>query len=152
MHSQSLFFVLAASAVIVAIAAVAKQSRSSGPTSATRRALMSGHEQAMYWRLREAFPDGVVLAQVAVAALITSAREHRNRYDRKIADFVLCDKAMGVHAVIELDDASNKGRTRQDARRAVLLERAGYRVIRFARVPDAAALRAQLAPARSASK
>jgi very-short-patch-repair endonuclease len=85
----------------------------------------------MYWRLRETFPDLVVLAQVAFSALITSRREDRNRYDRKTADFVLCDRALVVVAVIELDDASHAGREGPDKARAALLESAGYRVLRF---------------------
>jgi len=41
-----------------------------------------------------------------------------------------------VLAVIELDDASHKGREVQDSKRDTLLERAGYRVLRFQNVPN----------------
>ncbi len=105
---------------------------------------MTKREQAMYWRLRQTFPDSVVLAQVAFSALITSEFKHRNMYDRKTADFVLCDPSLQVLAVIELDDASHKGREAKDAARAALLTSAGYTLLRFANVPDAAELRAQL--------
>ena len=73
----------------------------------------------MYWRLKEAFPATVILAQVAFAALITSPLKHRNRYDRKIADFVVCDPSMRVNVIIELDEPPIKGErcTTRHARR-----------------------------------
>jgi very-short-patch-repair endonuclease len=133
--------------VLIALVAVALVSRKKTAGANTTRAkpLMTKREQSMYWRLRETFPESVVLAQVAFAALITSAREHRNRYDRKIADFVLCDPSLNVKVVIELDDASHKGRDEQDATRDALLTSAGYTTLRFANVPDVAELRARLA-------
>jgi len=130
----------------MAIAAALKGRSGRPETFATRRKpIATSREQAMYWRLKEAFPDAVVLTQVAFSALITSERAHRNRYDRKVADFVLCDRSFTVTAVIELDDASHTGREDADAARAALLERAGYRFMRFAQVPDVQPLRAKLA-------
>ena len=127
----------------LAIAALKRKTKL-GPIQTKRRALMTKREQAMYWRLRETFPDSVVLGQVAFSALITSAFAHRNRYDRKTADFVVCDPSLQVLAVIELDDASHAGREGKDAARAALLTSAGYKVLRFANVPNATELRAQL--------
>jgi very-short-patch-repair endonuclease len=54
----------------------------------------------------------------------------------------VCNKAFQVLAVIELDDASHKGRQDKDAARSALLEGAGYRVIRYANVPDIDKVRA----------
>ncbi len=131
---------------LIAIAAVAMKAKgkASGVIQTKAKPVLTRNEQAMYWRLRETFPDFVVLAQVAFSALITSAREHRNSYSQKVADFVLLDKSMSVLAVIELDDSTHRGREEADARRAALLETAGYRVVRFARIPDADALRAAI--------
>ena len=50
----------------------------------------------------------------------------------------MCDRAFQVLAVIELDDKSHQGKETQDAERDAMLERAGYRVIRYANVPDVA--------------
>ena len=133
------FLVLAAFAV-----ATLKRKTKLGPVETRKRTLMTKREQAMYWRLRQTFPDSVVLGQVAFSALITSAFAHRNRYDRKTADFVLCAPSMQVLAIIELDDASHAGKEAKDAARAALLTSAGYTVLRFANVPDVAELRAQL--------
>ena len=101
----------------------------------------------MYFRLRESFPEHVVLAQVAFSALLeTKNRAVRNRFDRKVADFVLCDKAFTVLAVIELDDSTHKGRELADRARQELLTGAGYRVLRYGAVPDAARLQADVFP------
>lgn len=140
-------FVLLALLGLVLLAAAAavrlkRPGRAAGGVALKARPLMTEREQAMYWRLKETFPASVVLAQVAFSALVTSAREHRNRFDRKVADFVLCDPSMKVQVVIELDDASHKGRERRDAAREKLLARAGYKLLRFANVPDQGDLRA----------
>jgi very-short-patch-repair endonuclease len=60
----------------------------------------------------------------------------RSTFNRKVADFVLASKAFEVIAVIELDDASHRGREEHDSRRDLILDRAGYRVLRFKNVPN----------------
>jgi very-short-patch-repair endonuclease len=142
--SKTNLVLLAVGLACIAIAAAIGKQRSASRIETRRRRVMTDREQGMYWRLAETFPEHVVLAQVAFSALITSAREHRNRFDRKVADFVVCDKAMQVLAVVELDDASHKGREAADAKRAALLETAGYRVVRFPRTPDIDELRAAI--------
>jgi len=141
----SLLLIVAALMIMSAIIAGVLK-RTSGLRNVPTRAkpLMTKREQAMYWRLKETFPAAIVLAQVAFPAIITSAFKHRNRYDRKIADFVVCDPSMRVLVVIELDDASHKGREAQDAARTSLLSAAGYKVLRFANVPDQDELKAQV--------
>jgi len=115
-----------------------------GPVTFKGRPLMTAREQAMYWRLKETFPGSVVLAQVAFSALVTSEPRHRNYFDRKVADFVLCDPALKVQVVLELDDASHKGRERADAAREKILTRAGYKLLRLANVPDQDDLKAYI--------
>jgi very-short-patch-repair endonuclease len=141
-----LILVIAIAVLAAAASALLKTKGRTGPIKTRPKAPLTKHEQAMYWRLREAFPEAVVLAQVAFSALITSEREHRNRYSQKVADFVVCDRSMTVTAVIELDDSSHRGRETKDAQRAKLLEGAGYRVIRFPRIPDIDALRNAVTP------
>ena len=135
--------------VLLALAAIAAQrlkgaGNRRGPVTFKARPLMTPREQALYWRLKETFPGSVVLAQVAFSALVTSEPRHRNYFDRKVADFVLCDPAMKVQVVIELDDASHKGRERADAAREKILARAGYKLLRFANVPDQDDLKAYI--------
>lgn len=134
--------------ITLAAAAVAgskRQRKASGQLNARRP--LTQREQSMYFRLVGTFPDHVVLAQVAFSAILTTKdRPTRATFDRKVCDFVLCSKAFEVIAVIELDDASHRGRDHADAKRQALLTRAGYRVERFAQVPDEAKLRDRLFP------
>ena len=115
--------------------------------SPRRRQLLSEREQAMHNRLSQALPDLVVLAQVSFSALLTArAYATRNTFDRKTADFVVCDKAFQVLAVIELDDASHKGKADKDAARDAMLAGAGYRVLRYPNIPDIERVRSDFRP------
>jgi very-short-patch-repair endonuclease len=102
----------------------------------TRRAPLTPHEQKMYTQLCSALPGCVVLAQVAFSALLTTrSKPTRNRFDRKVADFVICNKSMAVLAIVELDDASHKGREAIDADRDAMLTKAGYATLRYKSIP-----------------
>jgi very-short-patch-repair endonuclease len=59
---------------------------------------------------------------------------------------VVCDKAFQVLAVIELDDASHKGKTDKDAARDAMLVSAGYRVLRYPNIPDLDRVRSDFLP------
>ncbi|MCD2511884.1 DUF2726 domain-containing protein [Comamonas endophytica] len=109
-----------------------------GPTEQPRRRqLLSEREQAMHHRLSQSLPELVILSQVSFGALLTArAYAVRNTFDRKTADFVVCDKAFQVLAVIELDDAGHKGKAARDGARDAMLVQAGYRVLRYANIPD----------------
>ena len=101
----------------------------------------------MFFKLSAAFPqpEFIVLSQVSFSALLTAnSRASRNSFDRKTADFVICDASFKVLATIELDDASHKGRTREDAMHDRLLTDAGYRVLRYNQIPDTATLNSDM--------
>ncbi|MBC7956997.1 MAG: DUF2726 domain-containing protein [Cytophagales bacterium] len=129
-------------AVLLLIVAIAFSMRGKTRTMGDRdkiwrRRLLTKNEQPMYLRLRETFPDRVVLAQVAFSSLINSrSKGTRSTFDRKVADFVLCTSAFEVLAVIELTDASHQATAESDASRDAMLTEAGYQVLRFDRVPD----------------
>lgn len=118
------------------------------------RAPLSRPEQSLYWRLREAFPEHIVLAQVAIAQLlevenVPNRRAVFNRYRQLVADFVVCTPAFGVVAVIELDDRShqNPGRADADERKSAALGAAGLLLLRFSvtALPTVGELRSVLA-------
>lgn len=135
-------FIAAILIAAVVIAELAKKQVSGSAEKPKRRWPMTKNEAAMYHRLVQALPDKVIFAQVSFGALLTArGRAARNRFDRKIADFVVCDKALQVLAIIELDDSSHRGREAHDAARDKLLQDAGYRVIRYQRVPNAEKVR-----------
>ncbi|WP_040501624.1 DUF2726 domain-containing protein [Herbaspirillum sp. YR522] len=140
-----LLFLLFVGAVLAVMAAAKKKAGlKSVPTktdSPAKKPPLTNREQAMYFRLDEVLKGHIVLAQVAFSALLkTKTQAGRNRFDRKVADFVILNKAFEVIAVIELDDASHKGRERKDAQRQTLLTDAGYRVVRYSQIPDSATL------------
>jgi hypothetical protein len=122
----------------------------------TARAPLSRAEQTLYWRLCEAFPEHIVLAQVAIAQLlevnqVANRRAVFNRYCRLVADFVVCTRGFEVVAVIELDDRmhQNPGRAAADERKSAALGAAGILLMRFnvRALPTAGELRSQLAGA-----
>lgn len=138
-------------AVLIAAAVVGELAKKQALGSAERpkrRWPLTKNEAAMYNRLVQVLPDKVIFAQVSFGALLTArGRATRNRFDRKIADFVVCDKALQVLAVIELDDSSHRGRESKDAARDKLLIDAGYRVLRYPRIPNAEKVLADFTPA-----
>lgn len=146
----TLIALIAAIAAVLVITAVknastpATGSRKQGSTI-RRKMPLTKNEQPMYFRLVEAFPEHVVLAQVAFSALITTARQAtRNRFDRKVADFVICKKAFEVLAIVELDDSSHQRKDEKDAERDKLLTEAGHRVFRYKHVPNKEVVRNEI--------
>lgn len=138
---------------LIAIAAVfaALASKKAGATKSAKgfevraRIPVTANEQKMFWRLTEDFPapEFVVLAQVSFAALMTSRRQaDRNQFNRKRADFVICDKTFRVLAVVELDDASHK--EEKDQSRDAMLEAAGFKVLRYRGIPNSGTVKADI--------
>ncbi|MDR9839476.1 DUF2726 domain-containing protein [Herbaspirillum huttiense] len=138
---QTMLFLLLAIVVAIGLATIKRKARSRARLSTSalvaKRNALTNREQVMYFRLTEVLHGHIVLAQVAFSALLkTRNRPDRNRFDRKVADFVVMNRSFEVLAVIELDDSSHKGRENQDAERQALLTSAGYRVIRYNNIPD----------------
>lgn len=124
-------------AVIAASANKGKSAKGKNETPIKAKRVLTMNEQPTFNRLREALPENIVLAQVSFGALLsTTGQATRNKFNRKIADFVVLDKSFNVVAVVELDDKSHKGKEKQDAERDAMLIEAGYRVIRYPRTPD----------------
>ncbi len=144
---KTLIVVIVIFAVVSVALAVLKGPHAGAPKENPRRKrLMTDREQAMHDRLTQSLPNLHVMPQVAFSALLTAtSRATRNTFDRKVADFVICDSAFQVHAVIELDDKSHERRKQQDARRDEKLTAAGYRVVRYAQIPDIATLKEDFA-------
>ena len=132
--------------VMVFVVVVGVLKKKAGEGTPTKKDLrkkppLTEREQGMFFRLCATFPEHVVLSQVAFSALLVSKQQAtRNGYNRKFADFVLCTKSFHVVAVIELDDSSHRGREAADSDRDTWLTTAGYKVVRYAQVPDAAKL------------
>ena len=134
--------------VFVALARKRAAQSSSGFVDKPKaRPPLTAREQAMYNRLVQTLPDLVVLPQVSFGALLTArTRAARSSFSRKIADFVVCDRSFKVVAVVALGDKNSKGKSQRDLDRDALLVEAGYRVLRYPRVPDVHRVEADFDP------
>lgn len=118
--------------------------------------LLTANEREFFHRLQKALPGLHVFPQVSFATFITDdgalsgkARwSVRARFDRKIADFVLCERGtLKVLALVELDDRTHTATA--DRQRDAITKAAGYRTIRFQskHKPTAAEIAALFQPA-----
>ena len=101
------------------------------------RPIMTANETEFFHRLQKALPSRYVFPQVSFAAFMTDdgrltgkARwSIRAKSDRKIADFLICDAALNILAIIELDDRTHAATA--DRQRDAITAAAGYRTLRF---------------------
>ena len=128
------------------------QKLDSQPGSAIKaRKVLAASRQAMYARLTEAFPEHIVLAEVAFSALLETRLETtRSRFEGEAADFVICSRTFDVIGIVELDEPAHHGRRPQDAARNRMLAEAGYEVLRYKEIPAAQSIRERLVPKRTA--
>jgi hypothetical protein len=151
-------WLIALIALFFLFATFLKTARTRAPTGRWplhARTLLGNQEQVFYWRLVKAFPNHVILSQVALSQLLgidkgTPQRQaFRNRFRQLCADFVICTKSFSPVAVIELDGVSHDQPRRQDAdtRKAHALESARIPLhrINVKMLPDEAELRQRLA-------
>jgi hypothetical protein len=96
---------------------------------------LSQPEQSLYWRLREAMPDCVVLCQVSLSRFLTPnssralvRRALFNRISQKSVDFLICLPDFTIIAVVELDDSTH--RQEKDARRDSIFQSASVPLVR----------------------
>ncbi|MEW6131618.1 MAG: DUF2726 domain-containing protein [Pseudomonadota bacterium] len=116
---------------------------------------LSQPEQVLYFRLAQALPEHIVLAQVQLSRLLGVKKGNNyqawfNRINRMSADFVVCNKDSSIVAVIELDDATHQKEDRQaaDAKKDKALSSAGIRVVRWQAksIPDSATIQSTFMP------
>ncbi len=116
---------------------------------------LSQPEQILYFRLIEALPDHIILAQVQLSRFLGVKKGNNyqswlNRINRMSADFVVCNKDASIVAVIELDDASHQGEKRQaaDAKKDRALSSAEIKIIRWQvkAIPDVLTIKSLLLP------
>ncbi len=147
MTKEMLLMLVVVVVLTVTAAALKGAGRRKASGDIRAKKLLTDREQPMFHRLQQAFPNDIVLTQVAFSALLTAKDlPTRATFNRKVMDFVVATKAFEIVAVIELDDSSHKGREAHDSKRDSLLERAGYRVLRFKNVPDVDALQIMVRP------
>jgi hypothetical protein len=132
--------VLAALALVMAAPAVFLLCRMRKPwlTRIRRKPLLTANEAEFFHRLQRALPGFHVFPQVSFAAFLTDDGQLsrkakwavRARFDRKVADFVICNRhTLNIVAVIELDDRMHSAQA--DRQRDAMTKAAGYRTIRY---------------------
>ncbi|WP_367276964.1 DUF2726 domain-containing protein [uncultured Salinicola sp.] len=104
-----------------------------------RKRLMTRHEMVMYHKLVRALSDTpyIVCPQVSMGAVMdiksgVDGKQRlglRNRFDRKIIDFVIADEEGHARLLVELDDSSHV--SSRDRERDSLTTSAGYRTLRY---------------------
>ncbi|MGH9640794.1 MAG: DUF2726 domain-containing protein [Terriglobales bacterium] len=103
-----------------------------------RKRLLTENEKSFFRLLQRALPGHHVFPQVSFAAFLTDDSKLdqqkrwtvRSRFDRKIADFVVCTRdTLDIVALVELDDRTHSASA--DQKRDEITKAAGYQTIRF---------------------
>jgi hypothetical protein len=102
-----------------------------------RKRLLTPNEIEFFFRLQRALPSHHIFTQVSFAAFLTddgklskkSSWAVRTKFDRKIADYVVCDQNFSIVALVELDDRTHVASA--DRHRDALTRAAGYQTLRF---------------------
>ncbi len=98
--------------------------------------LLTEHEKTMFQKLKQ-LPDCHIFVQVSLGAILwTKSWQTRNKFNKKIADFVVTDTNFKILAVIELDDKSHDNKIEADKVRDAMVREAGYKVLRYRTVPS----------------
>lgn len=125
-----------------------------GPWPFVVRKPMTVPEQVLYFRLLEALPEHIVLAQVQLSRFLTVKRGQLsrgwlNRINRLSVDFLILKKDATVVAAVELDDKTHQRNDRReaDSRKYRALADAGVRLVRWnvGDMPSVSAIRADFA-------
>lgn len=123
--------------VVLALAYLSALPRRTVP-QVIAKPLLTAREREALLELERTFPQFRVYPQVAMGALVqvkkglsrSAGATVRNRFDRKIVDFVLEDRNTGeVFALVELDDRTHDAA--KVRRRDALALAAGYRTFRL---------------------
>jgi hypothetical protein len=133
-------YMLAAVALLLAAPAVFLLFRSRKPwlSRLRRKPLLTANEAEFFHRLQRALPGFHVFPQVSFAAFLNDDGQLsrnaqwavRAKFDRKIADFVVCERGtLKVVAVVELDDRTHHAKA--DRQRDAITKAAGYQTIRY---------------------
>jgi len=153
MNSIFLLLIVVVAVIVILVVLKAKSQGGAGdegwPFYAKKP--LSQPEQVLYFRLIQALPEHIILAQVQLSRLLGVKKGNNyqawfNRINRMSADFVVCNKDSSIVAVIELDDATHRREGRQvaDAKKDKALASAGIRIVRWQAksIPDIAAIQA----------
>ena len=160
---SSIFLLLIVVIAVIVIFAVLKAKSQGGAGDEVwpfyAKKPLSQPEQVLYFRLIQALPEHIILAQVQLSRLLGVKKGNNyqawsNRINRMSADFVVCNKDSSIVAVIELDDATHEREDRQaaDAKKDKALGAAGVQIVRWQAkaIPDLATIQRAFLPKTNA--
>ena len=133
---NSLILPLIVLAVIVLLVAAFASTKRQVPLIA--KPLMTKRERECIVLLESMFPNHRIHAQVAMNALVRTKAgldkkqnvSWRNKFDRKVVDFVMEERGSGdISALVELDDRTHN--LEKDRKRDLMTQAAGYRTVRI---------------------
>jgi hypothetical protein len=154
-----LIFIFLFAFVVVAIAIafqINKRARQRGAWSYDARRVLTDPEQVLFYRMREALPDCVVLAQVELSRVVQPGKGNTridvlsltNRIRGKSLDYVVCLKDFTAIAAVELDEQTHQRKARRaaDKTKQAALDSAGVPLLRWnvRALPSATEIRAAL--------
>jgi hypothetical protein len=128
-------------AIVVIFSLLYMHSKRKNPyTPMYRVPVMTNAELQFFQKLEAAcssLGDYRVFPQVSMGAVIEvdkaldfqTRRSYRSRFDRKIIDFVVCDRNSNVLVLVELDDSTHDAQ--RDRERDSLTASAGYNTLRM---------------------
>ena len=132
----AVFIVLLIAGFLVLMRLMAQ--RSQGSQAYLKKPILTDNEKEFFGRLIEALPDFYVFPQVAMGAILQPAvtrQDKRNYYrirgtfSQRMVDFVVCDAALNIVVLIELDDRMHS--SEKDGQRDAMTGQAGYTTLRF---------------------
>ena len=145
MQNQNIILIAIAVIIFMVLFAAFNQYKKKKKQTYFARKIMTEYEKKLFIKLKLAFPEYHVLSQVAFSALITNDDfKIRSRFNRKVTDFVLINDDGDVIAIIELDDKSHLNKVEEDKFRDLMLNQAGYKVVRLTKIPSVTDLRKQV--------
>lgn len=128
--------------IVVFVAYNGLKQKQPSDSALRQRAVFNTYEQLTFTRLKEILPEANILAHVSFDALLTTKLPRtRRKYEKLFADFVVLNKDCRVIAVIALGEVLSAKRSKLAQQQDLLLEAAGYRVIRYDGVPEYQQLR-----------
>ncbi len=114
---------------------IEKKESEYGETPIIAKRLLTEQEKVLFSRLIQ-LPNCHIFVQVSLAAFLhTHGIKTRNKFIRKIADFVITDPNLNILAVIELDDKSHDNKIDADKARDKMIQTAGYKTLRYRKMP-----------------
>lgn len=130
--------ILVITAVVVVLQIFDSMSHGALEHKYSKKPILTDNEKEFFGWLIEALPDFHVFPQVSMGAVLQPAvgsqnKRHYHRMHRsishKVVDYVVCDNAMNIVALIEHDDRAYS--TVKVGRRDAITTQAGYVVLRY---------------------